>query len=48
MSDLSSIIEEAFENRANLGSAAEHPDVAAAVNQAIGLLDSVRSLRRWW
>ena len=40
MSELSDIIEEAFENRANLGSAADHPDVAAAVNEAIALLDS--------
>ncbi len=40
MSDLRNIIEDAFENRAGLGDAKDHPDVADAVSRAVAMLDS--------
>ncbi len=40
MSELRDLIENAFDNRAKLGSAVDHPEVADAVSQAIAMLDS--------
>ncbi len=39
MSDLITIIEHGFDNRAELRSGADHPELAAAVDEAIALLD---------
>ena len=40
MNDLQTIIEEAFDNRANISPAAVDPDIKQAIDQAINLIDS--------